>query len=296
MVTGASGFIGAAVGRHLRTQGALVHGLSRRPPPPEAVDQWSACDIVDVSQVRSTLLAAAPEIVIHLAGTVAGAADIDLVLPNLHCNLTGFIHVAMAAAELGCRHVVHVGSLREPDESLPPVPSSPYGAAKFAASAYARMFAEVFSIPITVARPMMVYGPGQGDFTKLVPYVLRRLSRGELAELSTGTQAYDWVYIDDVAEALVLIAAHGERGGRPIDIGCGILTSVREVVLGLAQRLGAEHLLRFGAIRDRPEEPTRTADVERTSELVGWRARVGLEEGLDRSVEVYRALGASGEA
>src|SRR5579862_3090708 len=78
VVTGVSGFIGTAVGRHLRRLGAQVHGLSRGRPPSDAVDQWSACDIVDMSQVRSALSAAAPEVVIHLAGKVTGSTDLEL--------------------------------------------------------------------------------------------------------------------------------------------------------------------------------------------------------------------------
>jgi nucleoside-diphosphate-sugar epimerase len=151
------------------------------------------------------------------------------------------------------------------------------------------MFAEMFSVPVTMARPMMVYGPGQLDFAKLVPYVARQLICGETAELSSGKQAFDWVYIDDVVDALIGVAERPQLRGRMIDVGCGRLTTVAEVAAGIGQRLDRASSIRIGAIADRRLEPTRTADVVTTAALIGWRAQVTLEEGLDRSVEWYRS-------
>jgi nucleoside-diphosphate-sugar epimerase len=116
------------------------------------------------------------------------------------------------------------------------------------------------------------------DLTKLVPHILSRLLRGEPAELSSGRAEFDWVYVDDVADALVALAASDAGAARNVDIGCGVLTSVRDVALGLARRLGATALLKLGAIGDRRGELTRCADVEETAKLIGWRARIGLDE------------------
>ena len=134
----------------------------------------------------------------------------------------------------------------------------------------------------------MVYGPGQMDFGKLVPHVLSRVLQGQVAELSSGLQTFDWVFIDDVVEALLATAIRGAGDGRTIDVGCGNLTSVREVALGLATRVGSEGLLRFGAIADRRLEPTRSADLNDTEARIGWRPKISLEEGLERTVDWYR--------
>jgi nucleoside-diphosphate-sugar epimerase len=257
--------------------------------PATATATTAACDVTDIAEVQSSFAAARPDCVFHLASKVTGARSIDLVRPTLATNLVGTVNVLLAASDLKCSSIVCLGSLQEPDQELPPVPCAPYAAAKFAASSYARMFAEVFALPVTIARPLMVYGPGQLDFTKLVPYVARRLIRGETAELSSGKQAFDWVYVDDVVDAVIAVAERPDLKGHMIDIGCGVLTTVAEVASGIGHRLSLVNSIKLGAIADRRLEPTRMADTVATARLIGWRARVSLQEGLDRSVDWYRS-------
>jgi nucleoside-diphosphate-sugar epimerase len=235
-----------------------------------------------------------PQVVFHLASIVAGARKLELVLPMLHSNLTGFVNVAIAAAELKCERIVGLGSLQEPDQSLPAVPSSPYAAAKFAASCYGRMLAEVFGLPIVIGRLFMTYGPAQLDLTKVVPYVLTELLAGRKPALSSGTHPYDWVYVDDVCEALLAIASSEGVAGRTIDIGTGALTTVVDVARGLAQRLDALDSLQIGILPDRVGDPTRVADIATTKALTGWQARVDMEQGLDLTVNWFREHVASG--
>ncbi len=248
----------------------------------------AACDVTDIAQVQASFAAAQPDCVFHLAAKVTGARSIELVRSTLATNLVGTVNVLLAAAEQKSSSIVCLGSLQEPDQALPPVPCAPYAAAKFAASSYARMFAEVFSVPVTLARPLMVYGPGQLDFTKLVPYVARQLISGGTAELSSGRPAFDWVYVDDVVDALVAVAERPDLKGHTIDVGCGKLTTVAEVAAGIGRRLDRASAISLGAIPDRLLEPTRVADVVTTAGLIGWRAEVALDEGLDRSVDWYR--------
>jgi len=287
LVTGAAGFIGSALCIRLRELGAEVFG-SHRDAPRAGEVQLLQCDVSEATQVARVFREARPDCVFHLAGKVSGDRSLGLVPVALGANLVGTVNVLLAATEARCSNVVTLGSLHEPDQVLPPVPPTPYAAAKFAASAYARMFAEIYSLPVTIARPLMVYGAGQLDFNKLVPYVSHSLVRGEVAELSSGRQSFDWVYVDDVVEALTLIASRSDIAGHTIDIGLGQLTSVGDIALGIGRRLEASSLIRLGALPDRKLEPTRVADVTRTAALIGWHARVSVEEGLDRAVAWYR--------
>jgi len=291
LVTGASGFIGAALCRDLVSAGAHVWGLGRRQHGPTGV-RWLSCDVTDRQRVEEALHVSRPDAVFHLASLVTGVRRVDVVLPTLHGNLMGFVNVALAAADVQCRKIVCMGSLQEPDQSLPAIPSSPYAAAKYAASCYARMLAEVFKLPIVIARPLMVYGPGQLDLTKLVPHVLSSLLAGKKAPLSTGAHLFDWVYIDDVCDALLVMASSQGVIGRTVDVGTGVLTSAIDVARGLAQRVGAVDELQIGAIPDRIGEPTRAADTATTRSLIGWQARFTLEEGLDLTVRWFKACAA----
>ena len=95
------------------------------------------------------------------------------------------VEILEAATRLGCRRVVSSGSLlEEPVGSAQAIPPSPYGASRWAASAYARMFHALFDTPVVILRPSFAYGPGQ-ETTKLVPHVITKLLAGESPELSS---------------------------------------------------------------------------------------------------------------
>jgi nucleoside-diphosphate-sugar epimerase len=267
--------------------------VGRQPAGPPNV-RWLAYDVTDRMQVEDAMRTVSPDTVFHLASVVTGARSLEVVIPTLHANLTGFVNVALAATERNCRRIVCAGSLQEPDQSLPAIPSSPYAAAKYAASCYARMLVEVFESPIAIARLFMVYGPGQSDVTKVVPYVLSQLLAGRKASLSTGAHPFDWVFVDDACEALLALASCDRAIGRTVDIGTGVLTQTIEVARGLGRRLNAVQLLDEGAIDDRVGEPIRVADTASTQALTGWAARVELEDGLDRTVEWFQRRGSNG--
>ena len=194
-------------------------------------------------------------------------------------------------AEAGCHRVLLAGSLEEPPAGEPaPVPQSPYAAAKWGASAYARMFHALYATPAVVLRLFMVYGPGQRDAAKLVPYATRALLAGEPPRVTSGTREVDWVYVDDVVDAFVAAAAAPGIDGATIDVGTGELHSVRHVVETLVRLTGGPPP-ELGALPDRPLEVVRAADAERAAQLLGWRAQVPLDDGLARTVAWVRSGG-----
>lgn len=289
LVTGAGGFIGNALCSELRRRGATIHGCGRTAPAGASIDVSHQCDVSALSEVRQIIDEVRPAVVFHCASKVTGARELEAVMPTFYDNLVGAVNILQAATETGDIRVVQLGSLQEPDEPTSQgIAPSPYAASKLAASAYTRMFAELYALPASVARVFMVYGPGQLDFAKLIPYVLKSLLNGQTARMSSGRQEFDWVYVDDVVDALIAIAANDGLRGRTVDVGSGTLTSVRDIAMGLGQRLDLEGLLDFDAIPDRRLEPTRKADIEATAALLGWRSRVSLEEGLDRTVAWYQ--------
>jgi len=168
------------------------------------------------------------------------------------------------------------------------VPSSPYAAAKFAASAYGRMFHALYKTPVAILRLFMVYGPGQQDLRKLVPYVTLSLLKGQTPELSSGARKVDWIYVDDVVAGYLAAATAKGVEGSTIDLGSGRLDTVRTVVEELVGLINPHVQPLFGSIPERVLEQTRTADVERSSRLLGWRTQVSLHDGLERTAEWYR--------
>lgn len=238
LITGASGFIGAHLCRALVQQGHRVVGISRRRPeavPADAIRKQ--VDLGNAKAVAALMRDEKPEVIYHLASHVAGSRDRTLVRPTFEANLASTVYLMDAAAERGCRRFILTGSLEEP-EQVQAAPSSPYAAAKAAATAYARMFHALYDFPAVIARLFMVYGPDQKDQRKLVPYVINALLAGQSPRMSSGTRLVDWIYVADVVEGLMKLAAADGVEGATIDLGTGQLESVRFVVERIAEFMG----------------------------------------------------------
>ena len=289
LVTGASGFIGQALLRRLIALGAEVHGVSRQPPARDGgVERWWTADLTDAAAVDRLVAECRPTHVGHLAGAVTGPRDLEIVPRTFAANRASAVNLMVAAARLGDCRVVLAGSLEEPPPEAPnPLPSSPYAASKWAASGYARMFHALYGLPVAIARIFMVYGPGQADTKKMVPYVSLAASRGEVPKLMSGGRPVDWIYVDDVAEGLAALMESGVEDGRAVDLGSGELVTTGEVAARICRLAGTGAEPEFGAVPDRAMEQVRKADPKASEALIGWTPSVPLDEGLRRTLAWY---------
>ena len=162
-------------------------------------------------------------------------------------------------------------------------------AAKWAARVYARMFFALYACPVVLTRVFMVYGPVQRDTTKLVPYTINSLLRGEAPRFTRGTREIDWIYVDDVVEALLAAAQAPRVEGLTFDIGTGTLTPIRSVVESILRIVGSSSEPLFGSLPDRALEIVRSADIRQAERKLNWSPRVSLEDGLTRTVDWYRS-------
>jgi len=290
LITGAGGFLGSKLSARLARAGLTVHATSRmeRSSSDEGV-RWWRLTMEDARAVEELVREIKPDVIFHLSGLANGAPDMGLVSEIFHSQVTSTVNLLTAATGAGCRRIVLAGSLEEPRGMDPePVPASPYGAAKWAASAYARMFHRVYGTPIVIARTFMTYGPGQPEW-KVIPSTIRALLDGRAPRLSHGTRHVDWIYVDDVIEGLVCCGGAPGVEGMTLDLGSGTTTTIREVVARLLALTDASIRPEFGALPERPSEDNRVADVRTTSTHLAWQPSIGLDEGLRRTVDWYRS-------
>lgn len=289
LVTGASGFLGTHLCRRLSACGAEVFGVSRRSERPESYcKHWFRGDMGEIDSVEEVFRAAQPEVVFHLSGHGVGSPDLENVLPTFRNDLLTTVNVLTAATRQRIRRLVMAASLEEPQPgAADPLPSSPYAAAKWASGTYARMFHRLYGTPIAITRPMMAYGPGQKPH-KLIPYVICALLQGQAPKLSSGNREADWVYVDDVIDGMLAAAVSPGVVGCSIDLGSGVLVSIRDLALQLAEIVDNRVAPEFGALPDRPMEKVRAADRVYADEKLGWEPRTSLQAGLEQTVEWYR--------
>lgn len=294
LVTGATGHIGRSLVDRLERAGASVDAVSRRPQAGTAATRWHRCDLGDPEEARRLVATTSPDLVFHLAGEIRAARELDLVEPTFTSNLAATVNLMTAAAERSLStRVLLAGSLEEPDADG--VVSSPYAASKAAARTYADLFREVVGLPVGVLRIFMVYGPGPGHPSKLIPYVIRSLLRGEPPRIGSGSREIDWIYVDDVAAAFVAAAVAQDVASTSVDVGSGTAVSIREVVDRLVTLVAPSIEPEYGALPPRPFEQVRIADVDATERAIGWRPAISLDEGLARTVEWFRSAHERGE-
>jgi UDP-glucose 4-epimerase len=278
LVTGATGFIGVQLCQSLEVRGARLLRVARS----------LGTDVTDTALVDRIVGDFKPQSVFHLASRVTGSRNVAEVLPTFRDNLLSTVNLLAAAHRHGVERMLCMGSLQEPDVNNPRPANSPYAASKQAATAYVEMFASLYGLSVTIARLFMVYGPGQTDDTKVLPYVITRLLGGQPAELSNCRHSFDWIHVRDVVDALLAIHEARNIDGIAVDIGTGRLTSVRDVVSTVAATLDSKDLLKFGVLEDRTGEPLRCANVAATSRTIGWHHRIDLAEGLRETVAWYQ--------
>lgn len=292
LMTGASGFLGSHLSSRLADGGADLYAVSRaaRAPAHENV-RWCQANLEEFDTTRRLVSEVKPNVIFHFGGLVNGAPELNLVIPTFHSLVTTTVNLLTVAADVGCQRLLLVGSLEEPaTQTAEACPTSPYGAAKWAASAYGRMFHELFKVPVVIVRPYMVYGPGQPAW-KVIPYTILSLLRGERPRLASGERELDWVYIDDTVDGLLRAGWTPGLEGATIELGSGALTPIRDIVGRLAD-LAAPSLVPIEhALPDRPRGKERAANIAQTLAQTGWAPMTPLAEGLARTVDWYRRHG-----
>jgi UDP-glucose 4-epimerase len=286
LVTGGRGFIGRHLIRRLVASGADVHATSRTQPHEQRGVRWWCVDLADAKATRIVVQQVRPDVVIHLASRAEGARSLSLVVPMLNDNVVSAVNVMGAAADVPDCRVVLAGSLEEHSDLEPGSGArSPYSASKIAATTYATLFRDIARLPVVVLRLAMVYGPDDPHTTRLVPHVVDSFLRGAAPALSSGTRLIDWVYVDDVVEALLAAAVEPAALGRVLDIGTGDLASIRDAVSLIAAVTGTNVAPKFGQLPDRPGDRDLVADPEPALRYLGWSARTSMRVGIERTVE-----------
>lgn len=239
---------------------------------------------------------ARPEVVYHLAAQIDVRRSVADPLLDARVNVLGTVALARAALDADCRRLVFASSggtvYGEPDpaalpvdERHPPLVTSPYGVSKRAAEDYLASFAPLYGLEPVSLRLGNVYGPRQDPHGEagVVAIFCNRLLAGEPVTIfGDGRQTRDYVYVDDVVDAFVAAGERAEAAGARVNIGTGVETSVLDLYAALREVTGFGPDPEFAP--PRPGELQRIAlDSSEAARLLGWRPRVALAEGLERT-------------
>jgi UDP-glucose 4-epimerase len=303
LVTGGNGFIGACTVRELLNRDHEVHLVLRDPPrawrltgilPRVTVHQG---DLADAEQTRAAVVRSRAKAVFHLAthGAYESQADARAILRT---NVLGTYNLLEASAEAGVRVFVNAGSSSEYGYQSRPMqetclldPNSFYAVAKACQSHLCALAARKWPMGVAVFRLFSVYGPWETP-TRLMPTLIRRARAGLPLEMVAPGIARDFVYVDDVVEALLDLPRLAQLRGELINLGSGIETTLSEVVKVVTDLIATSSEVRWKAMRPRPWDTTRwCADATKAARILDWRARHTLRDGLKKMASWMQARG-----
>jgi nucleoside-diphosphate-sugar epimerase len=292
LVTGASGFIGSRLTKKLLKNNAEVHAISRRKHTGDSKIHWHKGDLSDLNFVKDIVQKIKPTYIYHLASHVCGSRNYQNMELTFNNNLVTAFNLLLAVHNDPVKRLIMAGSFEEinSNEEDLRVPSSPYAASKYAALNYARSFHKLYNTPVCMASIYMVYGPGQKDLSKLIPYVTLKALNNEAPELTSGNRKIDWVYVDDVVDGLIKMLTAPNIEGHSIEIGSGESILTRDIVKTLISKITSKVKPKFGALNDRPMEQEKVANAHHTYKKIGWKASTNLITGLNKTIEYYSNL------
>lgn len=289
LVTGATGFVGQCLCQQLSALDVDLYVLSRTRQTSDCLVSGKGLnvDLENLKTVQSVVRLLRPEIVYHLAGQVDTSRAPEMVLATFRNNLAASVNLFLALAEVGCERVVYSSSSEAYHSLLGTIANSPYAASKEAAAIYARMFYDVYALPVRIARIFVGYGPGQPG-QKLIPYVIQSLLRGQRFQIKQGGRICDFIHVDDIVAGLLALGSKPGLEGESIDLGTGIGTTVNDVVHLIAELVGQP--ASFDSLPAPVHLPfvVQLADTVRSERLLGFCPRWGLRDGLEQTIEWYR--------
>jgi UDP-glucose 4-epimerase len=304
LVTGGAGFIGSTLVDRLVSEGHEVVVLDDLSTG-RLENLTDALAIGKVEHVEADLAGpdlagvvadARPEVVFHLAAQADVRRSVADPVADARVNVLGSVALAKAAVDQGVARLVFAASAGmgygEPDpadlpvdEEYPPRVTNPYGVSKRTVEDYLATFNAMYGLDSVSLRLGNVYGPRQdphGEAGVVAIFCTRLLTDEPVVVYGDGAQTRDYVYIDDVVDALLMAASEPKAVRQRLNIATGVETSVLELYAALREVTG------FG-----PEPtfaPARTGelqrigvDVRRAKEVLGWRATVDLPTGLART-------------
>ena len=315
LVLGAAGFCGAHLCDQLVRRGAHVVGLDKSLSSNSWLHSsgaikkidWRQDDILDIASLKLLLARTPFDTIFLLAAQPIVSISNQLPLETAHTNIIGTYNVLEAIRTLPTPPKLVFASsgayygatntrsaIGEDEAAL--VAGNIYAPTKAAADLAVRCYARIYDLPTATCRWMNTYGPGDLNFSRIVPATMKRLSAGRRGCIdgTDGTNILEMLHVRDMIEAYLAVAENLERTavrGQAFNFGGGAPLELRAVVQAATR---AWNDVNQTAIESEPEitgpkiDSVKYLDITKARELLGWQPQISLEDGLRETAQWYR--------
>jgi UDP-glucose 4-epimerase len=293
LITGGAGFLGTALANYLARQGHTVRVLddlsAGEPAHLDPAIHFTRGDVEDKPKIWRLLNKI--DCVYHLAARVSVQESGQYPREYNKTNVSGTVAVMEAMRDAGVKRVVLTSSgavygeqeAKRVHETLLPNPDSPYAVSKLAAEGYVRTIGELSRIETVALRIFNAYGPGQAilpTHSPVIPQFVRQiLGQGSVIVYGNGGNIRDYIYVDDVVQALAAAATAEGINRQVINIGTGVGTNILELV-GLIEKVTRRKAQTIASQSVSAGVSSLVADIGRARELLNFNPQITLAEGL----------------
>jgi UDP-glucose 4-epimerase len=288
-ITGGTGFIGKQVVKELANGKNSLLLLTRRPsssfvlPPKTGILQG---DLSQISSLKNALVKFSPDVALHMAWEGLPRYDEETSKRNLNYGLA----LVKLLAETRCKSLIVTGSCWEygfPSDKVSEddgyKPHNAFTAAKNALREQGEQIAREHGMRFTWLRLFFVYGPEQRE-TSLIPFLIGSLRKGEQPAVKTPRNKNDFIYVEDAARAIAMVAGNPPRDGI-FNIGSGFSTSVQEVLENISRRFNFN--LKYDTLSKTSQSEITDfwADISKIKKTYGWKPQISIGEGIERTIK-----------
>lgn len=294
LITGVNGFVGSALEKRLSSLGSEVFGISKSGSSNKRILN---ADILDYPTIDNFVKANGIKICFHLASKALVEEGQQDPYETFKVNVDGTLNILQIAHINKLEKIIiastsHVyGDNKEPYvEEYTPKPSRPYETSKTCADLIAQSYAQSFNLPVLIPRFVNIYGPGDLNFQRLIPKTIKSIFEGSSPQMWGGTAIRDYLYIDDAIDAYLLLAkmeVKGNKENRVFNFGGNNIISVEDLIKKIISLSGKKFEIKKIRNEREDEIDSQYVSFDKATKLLGWKPKIGLDEGLIRTIDWY---------
>ncbi len=306
LVTGGAGFIGAHIVRRLVQDGDRVRVVDNLSTGnlQRVADVISAIEFVEADIAEPLVcdrVVAGVDFVIHQAAIPSVQRSILDPVTSNRANITATLNLLESCRKFSVRRLVYAASssaygdteILPKREDMPPNPLSPYALQKLVGERYCQLYNDLYGLETICLRYFNVFGPGQdpdSEYSAVIPkFISRILARQPLTVFGDGEQSRDFTYVDNVVQ-VNLSALHAVgAAGKVFNVAYGERTSLNTLIQTLERILGVKAVVRYETARSGDVRHS-LADLQLARSILGYAPKVGVEQGLKKTVEAMTAM------
>lgn len=294
LVTGAGGFLGTALVTALKKEGAQVIAVSKTATQPDIV----AADVTSKRQLE--VFFSAPDLFacFHLAGIALVEQGKTSPYTTFKNNIVGTLNVLELGKIYGIKRIVISSTAHVYGDAAPPTlednsprPSRPYETSKTCADLIAQSYANSYQLPVLIPRFVNIYGPGDINFSRLIPKTIRSILLGQSPTLWGGGAKRDFLYVDDAVRAFLLLGQMEDsiiEANRIFNFGTGEIVSIKDLMTKIIEVSGKKVPIQKTVEGREQEVLHQYVSWDKANTILGWKPETQLTEGLVKTIIWYQ--------